>query len=348
MASILIIEDQTEIRENIAEILELEGYETHTASDGKLGVSKAMEVAPDLILCDVMMPGLDGFGVLKILQGKPELATTPFIFLTAKTEKADFRKGMVLGADDYITKPFDDAELLEAIRIRLAKAVSRGPKGQAAGQHQISSFIQEDAGRQAFETLCSGKEIRLYNKKDLIYKEGMHIRWLYRIMDGMVKVYHTNDMGKEWIAHLLGPEDLLGVEDGIADTIYSCNAAALTDTRIQLIPVDAFVQFVHTDRNYASGFMKALATRNMLIEQKMTDLAYGSVRRKVANALLYVCEVNGSNSIELLREDLANIAGVAKETFIRTLTDFKGEGLVAAEDGSIHVVDLAKLAALPY
>lgn len=121
MKRILVIEDNFEVRENIAEILALSHYTVLTAENGKVGVRLAQENTPDLILCDVMMPELDGFGVLHILSQNPITSQIPFIFLTAKAEKTDFRKGMNLGADDYITKPFDDAELLNAIEVRLKK-----------------------------------------------------------------------------------------------------------------------------------------------------------------------------------------------------------------------------------
>ena len=111
MKKILVIEDNGEVRENLEEILELSGYDVLTAEDGKVGVEKALTDPPDLILCDVMMPHLDGFGVLNILSKKSSTANVPFIFLTAKAEKSDFRRGMNLGADDYITKPFHLAEL---------------------------------------------------------------------------------------------------------------------------------------------------------------------------------------------------------------------------------------------
>ena len=111
--TILIIEDNTDVRENLEEILQLSGFKVHTAENGKIGVTKAQEVIPDLIICDIMMPELDGYGVLRIVGSQPKTADIPFIFLTAKTEREDFRKGMGLGADDYITKPFDDVELIE-------------------------------------------------------------------------------------------------------------------------------------------------------------------------------------------------------------------------------------------
>ena len=112
---ILVIEDNQEVRENLEEILELYGYDVTSAEDGKVGVDKAIEMLPDLILCDVMMPRLDGFGVLNILSKRRETASIPFIFLTAKAEKSDFRRGMNLGADDYIAKPFYKDELLSVL-----------------------------------------------------------------------------------------------------------------------------------------------------------------------------------------------------------------------------------------
>ena len=121
MQKILVIEDNQDVRENLAEILTLSNFDVITAENGKVGVQKALQESPDLIICDVMMPELDGFGVLHILSKKPKTADIPFIFLTAKAEKTDFRKGMNLGADDYITKPFDDMELLDAIEVRLKK-----------------------------------------------------------------------------------------------------------------------------------------------------------------------------------------------------------------------------------
>ncbi|HNF42741.1 MAG TPA: response regulator, partial [Ferruginibacter sp.] len=103
MKHLLLIEDNDEIRDNTAEILELAGYKVTTAENGKVGVEKAIQEKPDLIICDIMMPVLDGYGVLHLLNKNPELTGIPFIFLTAKAERSDLRKGMEMGADDYIT-----------------------------------------------------------------------------------------------------------------------------------------------------------------------------------------------------------------------------------------------------
>jgi CheY-like chemotaxis protein len=121
MRTILIIDDHKDIRENIAEILSLDGYKTLQAEDGRKGVELAIATKPDLIVCDIMMPELDGYGVLHLLKKNADTQDIPFVFLTAKADRSDFRKGMDMGADDYITKPFDDFELLSAIETRLKK-----------------------------------------------------------------------------------------------------------------------------------------------------------------------------------------------------------------------------------
>ncbi|WP_317129144.1 response regulator [Hymenobacter sp. UV11] len=115
MLTILLIEDHPIIRENTAQLLELASYAVQTAENGELGVQLALATRPDLIICDIMMPVLDGYGVLQIFNQHPQLTGVPFIFLTAKTDQADRRRGMAFGADDYLSKPFEKADLLSAV-----------------------------------------------------------------------------------------------------------------------------------------------------------------------------------------------------------------------------------------
>lgn len=121
MTKILVIEDEQLVRENILDLLEAEGFDGIGAENGHVGITWAWDCKPDLIICDVMMPELDGYDVLKLLRKEPATATIPFIFLTAKADKDDFRQGMQLGADDYLTKPFTSADLLRAISVRLER-----------------------------------------------------------------------------------------------------------------------------------------------------------------------------------------------------------------------------------
>jgi DNA-binding NarL/FixJ family response regulator len=125
MKKILVIEDESEMRRNLTTILRLEKFHPLPAENGRVGLELAKKERPDLILCDVMMPELDGYGVIAALRADAETVTIPFIFLTAKGEKPDIRAGMNLGADDYLTKPVAKADLLAAIHSRLQRAVQQ-------------------------------------------------------------------------------------------------------------------------------------------------------------------------------------------------------------------------------
>src|SRR5215831_15924122 len=125
MKKILVIEDEPEMRRNIVTLLRYHDFEPIAAENGRLGIETARRETPDLILCDVMMPELDGYGVLRTLQADAKLAPTPFIFLTAKGEIDDLRSGMNLGADDYLTKPVGNKDLVDAIEARLQRSAQK-------------------------------------------------------------------------------------------------------------------------------------------------------------------------------------------------------------------------------
>ncbi|HRE80282.1 MAG TPA: response regulator transcription factor [Opitutaceae bacterium] len=127
MKYVLLIEDNADMRRNLATILEMEGYTVVTCANGRAGLDSARKRMPDIILCDVMMPELDGYEVLQQLRAEPAFDDTPFIFLTAKGEKRDIRSGMNLGADDYLTKPVTATDLLAAIETRLKRSANRAP-----------------------------------------------------------------------------------------------------------------------------------------------------------------------------------------------------------------------------
>ncbi len=346
MKKILIIEDHTGIRENLGEILTLANYDVLLAENGKIGVALAQAHLPDLVLCDIMMPELDGYGVLHLLSRQASTADIPFIFLTAKAEKEDFRRGMSLGADDYITKPFDDVALLQTIEARLAKserlrAASRQPEGG------LDHFIQEARANEALQHLAEGRELRQFHKKDVIFREGEHPRWLYYVEKGKVKVFKTSDDGRELIVDVAQPGDFFGFLPMLNDVPYAEGAAALEDCDIRLLPRQDFTALVYGHRDVNARFLKMLAGYAADREQQLIELAYSSVRRRVATALVDLCDRTQQNAINLFREDLAAMAGTAKETLIRTLADFKHEGLIDIKDGSIAVQKLEKLRNLP-
>ncbi len=346
MKKILIIEDNSEVRENLSEILALSGYQTFSAENGKVGIEKAMNERPDLILCDVMMPELDGFGVLHILNKQSSTSDIPFIFLTAKAEKEDFRKGMSLGADDYIVKPFDDTILLQTIETRLRKTERLRQASSKQNGGGLEHFINEARAVEAIQRLSENREIRNYRKKDAIFQEGEIPRWLFYIEKGSVKIFKSNDDGRELIMRVAGTGDFLGYLALLRDDRYPESAVALEDAIVRLIPKDDFFALVYGHRDVNARFIKLLAGHIVEQEQQLIDLAYNSVRKRVATAIVHLFD-QGYREISMLREDLAALAGTAKETVIRTLTDFKTEGLVDIRDGYIAVIKPDKLRDMP-
>lgn len=342
---LLVIEDNPDVRENIQEILELAGYEVHVAEHGKAGVEKALQLRPDLILCDIMMPELDGLGVLRILSKNPATSGVPFIFLTAKADKEDFRRGMGLGADDYITKPFDDVMLLDTIELRLQRS-QRLRSSFDGTELGLQHFLNEAKAQDSLLALTSDREIRHYAKRDLIYSEGQIPRWLFFVVSGRVKAYRTNDFGKELITKVYGSGEFLGVIPLLQNGKYPESAMALETCDIRLIPKEDFQKLVFSHKEVSANMIKLLARQLEETESHLLHLAYDAVRQKVAGALLSISDrftEQGVTRIALLREDLAGIAGIAKETLIRTLSEFKDEGIVEMDGNDIVIKYLAAL-----
>lgn len=347
MKKILLIEDNLEVRENTAEILELSGYDVVTAENGKIGVRLAKQETPDLVICDIMMPELDGYGVLRILNQNPETATIPFVFLTAKAEKSDFRKGMNLGADDYLTKPFEDVELMEVIEMRLKKSEQLN-KVFENNEQGLRTFINEARGMQELQALSDDRETRHYRKKDFIFHEDGYPKQVYFITKGKVKVCKTNEDGREFIVSLHGQGDFIGYLAMLQNTTYPENAIALEDTEVSIIPKDDFFTLLHNNRDVANRFIKLLASNVIEKEKRLLELAYNSVRKRVADALLrlqerYKEEDKKYFTMAVPRDDLASMVGTAKETVIRTLSDFKAEGLIEIHGSKITIKKTGEL-----
>jgi len=348
MKTILLIEDNNKIRENIGEILELAGYKILSAENGKVGVGITKETIPDLIICDVMMPELDGYGVLHVLSKNPATAGIPFIFLTAKSEKDDVRKGMNMGADDYLTKPFDDVELLNAVEIRLKKHDSlkteftKDPEG-------LDDFLNHAKGLQELNNLLSDeKQYVTIPKKHSVYSQSNYPNALYFIIKGKIKTSRANSLGNELITGLYTAGDFFGYTDLLEESPYAESAVALEDTELTTIHKDDFFALIHHNRDVANKFIKMLSNNVLEKEERLLNLAYSSVRRRVAEALImlqntYQKEHTANFSMAITRDDLSDIVGASKETVIRTLSDFKEEGLVKISGSTITLIKPGKL-----
>ncbi|NNE29646.1 MAG: response regulator [Saprospiraceae bacterium] len=350
MKKILVVEDNLEVRENLKDILELSDFEVVLAENGVTGVAKAKSQSPDLILCDVMMPELDGLGVLKILGQNASTASIPFIFLTAKTEKEDFRKGMELGADDYLTKPFKSADLLEAINRRLAKTEKIRQIFENTSGTPFKSFIDEARGIKALEDLSANQEVRAFPKKAMIFEEGGHPRHLYYVETGTVKTFRRNDLGKEYILDVHNPGSFIGHQALLSGEPYKHSARALEETGISVIPREDFLTLLYKDRDFSIHFIRLITRASYEHEDRLLSLAYNSIRKRVAESLLtFFDKTHTSQEQELvvLREDLAALVGTAKESVIRTLSDFKEEGLIRINKGRISIINRDKLESIP-
>ncbi len=347
MKKILIIEDNDDIRDNTAEILGLSNYEVIVAENGKTGVEKALEHLPDLIICDIMMPVLDGYGVLHAVHKNERIKNTPFIFLTAKSERSDFRKGMGLGADDYITKPFDGTELLNAVDSRLKK-FDLLKEQLSPGIDGLNHLLEVSFGKSALESLTENSNTNIYKKKQVIYSEGNHPNRLYYVIKGKVKTFKTHEDGKELVTELYSEGDFLGYIALLEQSVYKDTAEALESTEIAIIPKEDFEDLLNRNPDVAKKFIQLLARNISIKEEHLLGLAYNSLRKKVADALLklqnkYRNEKDEKFTIDITRENLASIAGTATESLIRTLSDFRTEKLIEILNGNITIIDSKKL-----
>lgn len=347
MKTILVIEDNKDVRENTSEILEMASYKVLQAENGKIGVDLAQNAKPDLIICDIMMPVLDGYGVIHLLNKNPETASIPFIFLTAKSERSDVRKGMEMGADDYISKPFDDIELLNAVESRFKK--NEVLKAEYSQNVQgLNKFFSEVQKFDDLKKLSADRRTKIYKKKEVIFgDEGMPV-FLYFLVKGKVKAYRSHEYGKELITTLYKEGDFFGYNALLENKPYDETAEALEDSEVCLIPKDDFYALVHNNVNVMRTFIKMLSGNVADKEKQLINLAYSSVRKRVAEALLHLQEryskpADQNFSIAISREDLANMVGTATESLIRTLSEFKEDKLVEIKGSNITIIDPTKL-----
>jgi CRP-like cAMP-binding protein len=341
---VLIIEDNDDIRDNVVEILELAGYTVSAAGDGKAGVELALKDVPDIILCDIMMPEMDGYGVLYLLSKRPETMTIPFIFLTAKAEHFDRRKGMEMGADDYLTKPFDDMELLSAIESRLKKKDNQ-VEFYSKSLDRLNTLVAKRDGLAALQKIIAERKVRSFKKGQVIYYEGDKGNGLYLLINGKIKSIKMAEDGRELMTGIYAAEDYLGINAMLANEAYTDTATALEDSLLCLIPKEQIEELLNLYPEISREFIKLLANDIREKEDLLLQLAYNSVRKKMADTVLRLYRQQNSDNlnIKISREDMAAMAGMATETVSRTLSDFKDEGLIEKKGSVITILDLSRL-----
>lgn len=341
MKKILLVEDDTSLRENVAELLELSSFKVCSASNGKMAVEMAKKEYPDLVLCDIMMPEMDGYEVLEELSTFESTRHIPFIFVSAKTEKQDVRKGMNLGADDYLTKPFEEEELLSAIQCRLKKAeqmeamLAEHPK-KVHQEHEIRNLNElknffDDHG-----------QLFSFKKDETIYSKGDHSNMVYLILKGVVKSCGLDEEGKELITSVYAEDDFLGFTSLTDHLPYKEYAVAMEDVELAGISKEKVKGILEDNKSVSLELMDIMAGDLENIKKQLLQMAYSSVRKKTAQTLLMYCKAMNRDKqapLKIARSDLAGVAGIATESLIRTLSDFKHEGLIAIENRNILVLD---------
>ncbi len=342
MKKILVIEDNPDMRDNIVEILELANYHVITAQDGKDGINRAREEHPDLIVCDLMMPGIDGFGVLKILSTDPLTTDIPFIILSAKSTKEDIRAGMDIGADDYLTKPFEEMDLLNAIQGRLRfreRLSSHNSQGKEANTSPLHFLYSEEKARGiVLAPEVTGRPHK-YKKGATIFVEDAFPRYVYYVQKGSVKIFTSNEDGKEFVTGIAREGDFFGYKALLNNVPYLDSAYALVPTELLQIKSDDFFNIINSHRDVSFMFMKQLAHDVQNYKAKLLSLAYDSTRMRVAQALIQLMEKTGSNSVRISRDNLAQIVGAASESVIRILGEFKSEMLISTAGRTIEIMN---------
>ncbi|QSS97689.1 response regulator [Psychroflexus sp. ALD_RP9] len=334
---ILLIEDDQTVRENTAEILELSDYTVETAQNGEIGITKVEGFMPDIIVCDIMMPKVDGYDVLKAVSNNPKTQAIPFIFLSAKTDHKDIRKGMDLGADDYLTKPFEEDELISAIESRLAK--TKILQSQNSANNNLQSF-------EALKEKIKDFELKVYQAGEHIYEAGQTANKVYLIEHGVVKTHQIEENGKELTTALFRDDNFFGHISFTKTTNFIENATALEKTKLYEISLDDFKNFFVQSPQVMFEFIDTLGDSLNETKTQLLEMAYSSVKKKTAQTILLFAErlkKNKLKQIRISRADLAAVAGIASESLIRTLSTFKKEGIIDVEGRNIKINDFEAL-----
>lgn len=344
MVKALVIEDNKDIRENIVEILGLAGYEVIQAGEGKTGVELATKHLPDIILCDIMMPELDGYGVLYMLNKNEATGTIPFIFITAKSERLELRKGMEMGADDYLTKPFDAMELLNAIETRLKK------KGLQRSFYSksleiLDGLVPRNEGLAELKKMITERKIRPYKKKQVVYYEQDVANGIFLVVSGKIKTVKLGEDGRELMTGIYTADDFLAINIILSENCYAETATAMEDSEVCFFPKSQLEILLRTHPDVAGRFLKILSNEIRDKDAQLIQLAYQSVRKKIAQAIIRLSKNQNDDgtSIQISRDDLAALSGTASETVSRTLTEFKNECLIEKKGSFITILDHDKI-----
>lgn len=341
MKKILIVEDDKILRENTQELLEMENYRVFAAENGKEGLELAKRLKPDLIISDILMPVMDGYQLLKSLIQDRETREIPVIFLSAKSEAEDIRKGMNMGADDYLTKPFLEVDLLRAIKARLLKQKKiQKKKIEATRDYQVTTL---DQLKTYFERAGESLEIE---KNAEVYRETKNANYIYLIKYGLIKTHRMDEYGKELITGLYKNSDIFGFYYFMNNSFYPETATALENSYFYRLSSLKFQEILNSSQHLTLELAQLLSDNLSLLKSHLLEMAYASVLRKTTSTIKQFAELmpeSAREGIKISRTDLASVAGISTESFIRSLSSLRKSGIIDIEGRNIKILNMNKL-----
>ena len=346
--TVLIIEGDRKSRENVADLLALNGYDVLMASNGKEGVEAALKLHPDLILCDIDMPILDGQGVLHLLDKNIQTSRIPIIIMIDKLKQNDFYLGVKLSSDEYVVKPYKSADLIKKIDLRIKK-VDENVGTIDHLNFRLSQVKDKEIFWDEKFNDVPDRQTRSIGKRQLIYSEGDNCDGVYVVLKGKVKVFKSHDLGKDLILRVRGKGEMIAYVSLLQGDIHLDNAEALEPSEIMFIPRHAFNDWLQHQPKMMLELIQLMSSALVFERERAVTLAYSSVRRRTASALLRLkMKFHEANpdvlfTMPISRDDLAAMVGTATESVIRTLSDFKEEGLIKIQGSAITIVHEEKL-----
>lgn len=324
--TILIIEDNDKIRKATAAFLEQADYNVLQAANGKTGLKMALH-SPDLIICDIMMPKMNGYSLLYMLNTNPEIANIPFLFLTSKyeSEKATSANTDILASIESL---MDNKVKELTVKSKRLKFLEKIIKESGLNKSKISA---------------SFKLIR-YHKKQIIYYEGTSANGLYLIIKGHVKTINLSGDGKEIFTGIFGCEEFLGVKGVLNNELFLETAETMDETTVCFIPSEKIHELVNISEQIRAKLVKLLS-HNQAEEESLSVLANVSVRKRMAGVLLRLAKQSSDAryGVNISNNELAMLVGMTEETVTHTLSDFKTEGIIDKSDDRILLLDSIRL-----
>ncbi len=345
MKTVLLIEDDLTLLANTKELLELYGYKVWYAENGEIGVNLALQTNPNIIICDIMMPVLDGYGVFEKLKENKSTRCIPFLFISCKTGINDVRKCMNLGADDYITKPFNIQDLINVIERRLVKHAifnHNTPKKL----YPVSEPLKINSLVQLREFFQKSGEFEEFNKHDVIYNERKNADSIYFIEKGLLKTHRMDEFGKELITGIYKKGEFLGFYSFKELSSYPETASVLENGSLYRLSTKRFQKILSGSHQLTLELAQLQSDNLAVLRSHLLEMAYGSVLKKTTNTILKFVDGTQNNLLEAIkisRTDLANIAGISTESLIRSLSLLKKEKLIDIEGRNIKILNLQEL-----